>query len=238
TGTVTGTGTPGFTTTTTGVASTNGDITLCNNAGTMALNAVVNAGTGTVRLNSAGGVSQTAVITGANLGVRASGDVALDQAVNSVSGTFAASNAAANKVIRFQDGLAFSTGTVLGVAGTCFKIDTTGVVSNNGDVTVCNKAGTVALTAIVNAGTGTVRLNSAGGITQGTAITAANLGIQAAGNVILDQIANQITANFAANDTSTGSAVRFFNATGFNTNTVTGVAGTCFATDTNRVGTA
>jgi hypothetical protein len=234
-GTVTGTGTPGFTTTTTGVASTNGDIALCNNAGNMALDAVVNAGTGTVRLNSAGGISETAVITGANLGVRASGDVTLDQAVNSVSGIVAASNAAANKVIRFQDGLAFSTGTVLGVAGTCFTTDTTGVVSNNGDVTLCNKAGTLALTATVNAGTGTVRLNSGGGITQGTAITAANLGIQAAGDVVLDLLTNNIAANFAASNSGSGNVVRFLdaNSTGFSVGQVG--AANCFAGATGVV---
>ena len=134
----------------------------------MALGAAVNAGTATVRLNSGTGLSQTAagVITGANLGVRAVGDVTLDVANNNVSGTLAANNTGAGNIISFLDNSGFTVGTV--PADTLFTA-ITGVTSNNGNITLGNLAGSQSLQAAVNAGTATVRLSSAGGVSQNAA---------------------------------------------------------------------
>jgi hypothetical protein len=232
TGTVAGVAGTCFTATITGVTSTKGDITLCNDAGTLAINAAVDAGTGTAMLASGAGISQTAAITAANLGVRASGDVALDQATNEISGSFAAADAGLNNVVRFLDGVGFSTGTINGVAGTCFPTTTAGVVSDKGDITLCAMTGGIAIGTQVNAGTGDVRLSAAGDITQSAAITATNLGVRTTGAVRLTGLANQVTGVFAANAT----AVAFQDGPTFSLGTVAGVAGTCFTTDTTGVG--
>jgi hypothetical protein len=211
-------------------ATPKGDITLCSKAGSIAVQATLAAAAGTVRLSSAAGISQTAAgeIDATNLGIRAAGDVALDQKASMVTGTFAAANSGANNVVRFLDDSSFGTGTVLGVAKTCFTMDTTGVSSADGDITLCTNGASLALNAAVNAGKGAARLSSSGGISQTAAITAMNLAVQAADDVTLDQATNSVTGVFAANDTGSLKVIRFLDGSGFSTGTVNGVAGTCF----------
>ncbi len=232
-------GVPGtaFATDTTGVSSTDGDVTLCTVAGSLQLKQGVQAGSVTVRLSSAAAITQTASggISSKDLGIQAMGDITLDVGANQLTGNLAARDGAGGSVIRFANTGALSTGKVLGVAGTCFTTDTTGVTSTNGDISLCNSTGSMALNAEVNAGNNIVRLSSGGGITQQAAITGSGLGVRAAGDVALDQVTNQISSKFAANDSKTGSVVRFLNQGSFSTDAIAGVAGTCFATDTTGV---
>src|SRR5439155_1656773 len=133
-------------------------------------------------------------ITAANLAVRAAGNIDLCQVANTVTGTFAAADTAASAFIRFLDTSGFTVGTI--AADVCAQ-GATGVVSNNGDVSLVSQAGPLTLTnAITTAPTGggastaTVRLNSGAALTQTTvanggvgAITAASLAVRAAGNI-------------------------------------------------------
>src|SRR5207249_200235 len=80
-----------FPTTVTGVSTTNGDITLCADAGSLSLNQAVNAGSAMVRLKAGGTISATTAITAAALGVRSvSGDIDLDNVINAIATTLAA----------------------------------------------------------------------------------------------------------------------------------------------------
>src|SRR5207237_954001 len=119
--------------------------------------------------------------------------------------------------------------TVNTVAGDVCAAGATGVVTNNGDVDLVSTAGPITLTQAVNSGaasTATVRLNSGAAVSQTAggagAITAANLAVVAAGNVDLCQVANTVTGNFAALDTSAGPFGRFLDTSGFTVNTVAG----------------
>src|SRR5262249_11719800 len=151
-----------------------------------------------------------------------------------IATNFAASNSGSGNVVRFLNATGYTVATVTGVAGTCFATDTTGAASNNGDITLSDNAGTLALNAAVNAGTGTARLSSAGQVKQTSAgiITAANLGVRAAGAITLDQAVNAVSTVFAANDSASGTVIRFQNNNLLTTGTVNGVAGTSFATTT------
>jgi hypothetical protein len=195
-----------------GVTTSDGNIVL--NSPNLTFNAAVGAGTATVALTSGSTVSQSAagVITAGTLGTNGAGAITLDAAANQVSGTFAAENTpSAGAVIQFQDGVGFTVGTVgsIGLFNT-----TTGVMTTNGNITLCGLA--LTLTSAVNAGTADVRLTSLGGITQNGAgvITGANLGLIAAGPITLDGATNQVTGNLAANDTGAGAALRFLDGAG------------------------
>jgi hypothetical protein len=207
----------------TGVTSANGNITL--SGPNLALNAAVNAGTGAVRLASGGTVSQTAagLITAADLGVTANGAITLDGAVNRVSGTVAANDAAAGAVVQFQDGLGFTINSVaaLGQFG-----GATGIASANGDITLCGDG--ITIDQLTSAGTADVRLNSTAGISQNAAgvITGSNLGVHAAGAVLLDRATNQVTGNLAANDSAAGSPIQFLDGAGLTIGSETALS--CF----------
>src|SRR5262249_13459267 len=142
------------------------------------LNAAVTAGTATVRLNSGTTITQNAagIITAANLAAVAHGtiDLCVTGAPNQVTGTFAAdaTTGPAGSAVLFQNGPGFTVGTVPGDA--C-AAGATGVRGNNADIDLVSATGPLALNAAVNAGTGTVRLNSGTTVTQAAAgvITAA-----------------------------------------------------------------
>jgi hypothetical protein len=210
----------------TGVLSNNGNITLCGPS--LTLNAPVSSGTADVRLTSMNGISQSAtgVVTAANLGLRPAGAVTLDTATNQVSGIFAATDTAAGAAVQFKDGAGFTVGSETPLS--CFA-GATGVTTNNGNITLCGPLLTLANS--INAGSGTVGLTSAGAITEnaGVSIAAANLGVSAAGNVLLDAAgnANAVSGTFAASDTGAGSVIQFQNLAGFAVGTVAATG--CFA---------
>ncbi|HEY1379409.1 MAG TPA: VCBS repeat-containing protein [Gemmataceae bacterium] len=203
------------------------DVTICS-PGNIDLTAPVNATGGTARIQAGGSVTQTAAgtISAVNLGVRSGGsiDLCVAGAPNSVTGTFAAdaSGGPAGNFVHFLDATGYTVGTV--TASTCFTADAVGVRSNNGTIDLVNTAGDLTLLQPVNAGTGTVRLNSAGAVTQtpggAGAVTAGDLPVVASGNVDLCQVANTVTGNVAVSDTAAGAFVRFLDTAGFTVGTV------------------
>lgn len=214
------------------VISDNGDVTLSTTAGDITLNDVVGVGSGgTVRLQAAGAVMQTAAqIKATNLGVRAGGNISLV-----AGGTANEVNAVAlitsGGTVSFQDdsNLALTVGTV--TASGAFSTAVSGITAT-ADVTLCS-AGALTITQPIIAGANTVRLQSAGTMVQtasGT-ITAANLGVVAAGSVGLAVAGapNNISGIFAANTSGgpAGSFVQLLSAGPVTVGTVT--ATTCFA---------
>src|SRR5262249_43475266 len=155
--------------------------------GPITLAQAVNAGGGTVRINSGGAVAQTGgagVITAQNLVVRAAGNVDLSQVSNNVPGNFAALDTAAGAFLRFLDSAGFTVSTVGG--DSCAQ-GMTGIMTTNGDVSLRSTGGNLSIVQPINAGSGTIRLRSPGAVTQsgsGT-ITGSTLGVQAGGTVSL-----------------------------------------------------
>src|SRR5439155_4369846 len=149
------------------------------------ISASASTGVVTLNLGAQQGATEagTGTITGNQLlllGTGAAGSFTLGSnaatPVNAVN-TIAASTAAA---IVFKNGQALTVGTV----GTTMGITTT----NISDVTLCNTvAGNLTLANSINAGTATVRLDSAGTVSEtNTAIVTANtLGVRADGNISL-----------------------------------------------------
>ena len=221
-GTVTAAGC--FTADAVGVRSNNGAIDLVNTGGSFAFVQPINAGTGTVRINSAGAVTQTAgAITAGDLAVVANGTIGLCLigTPNVVGGNVAATSTAAGAAIQFLDASGFTVGTV--AADAC-AVGAVGVVAANGDIDLVSTAGPIVLTQAVNAGTGTVRINSGAAVTQtgggAGAITAGNLAVRANGTVDLCQVANTVAGMFAAQDTGAAAAVMFLDTVGITVGTV------------------
>src|SRR5207253_2510157 len=138
----------------------NGDILL--DAGTtLALNAAVNAGTGDARFVAKGDITQTAagIITADELGIRqesaAGGDITLTE--NNDVNTFAANNAFAGGTISFLDTDDLTIGSVSASPDALFSA-TSGVTTNNGDITVTSTDLTI--NQAVAAGTGNVLLTN------------------------------------------------------------------------------
>jgi hypothetical protein len=220
---------------TVGITSSNNDVTLC--APSIGLNQSITAGTGTVRLNTtAGDITENgaaATIVAANLGANApAGSISLTSA-NNVPGNVAFNSGG---TIDFMDVSAYTVGTVTASDNGCFPL-TTGFTSN-GNITICGPS--ITLTGPVNAGAAnTVRLSATtGGVTQnaGATITAANLGVNAAGGAItLTEPTNNITGMFAALDSSAavGSNVAFTDSVSFTVGSI-GALG-CFTTAVNGV---
>src|SRR5262249_43099164 len=186
---------------TNGITSGNGNVTLRNNAGLLTIGTAtagtgINAGGGTVRLQSAGGITQTAqgVITASALGVLAVGDVNLCGATNAVTGPFPANDTLAGKSVMFRDASGFTVGQVMNSG--IFASTVTGVMTTgNGDIDLVSTSGPITLAQAVNAGGGTVRINSGGAVAQtggAGVITAQNLVVRAAGNVDLSQVSNNV----------------------------------------------
>lgn len=175
-----------------------GSNNLTLNAGSVSLAGTMNAGTGTVRIVSAGAVTQTAgSISATSLGVRAAGAVTLNQS-NSVT-TFAANSSGGGSAVQYTDASGLDLGTVSALGA--FSA-TSGITTSNGDVLV-STGGALTIPQSISAGSGTVRLASTGAVTQsGGSITAGSLGVRGGGNLTLTRTANN-TGIFAAT-TSTG----------------------------------
>ena len=228
----------------TGVVTTGGDIDLVSTAGPIGLTQTVNAGTGTVRINSGGAVTQnaTGIITAADLAVVATGAINLcvAGALNAISGNVAASGAS----FMFLDGLGFIVGSV---ADDSCALGATGITTTGGDVDLVSAAGPIILTQPINAGAGTVRINSGGtdaigSVYQATGakagagtITAANLAVVANGIVNLCVAPNTVSGTFAAKDNTAGASVMFKDALGFTNGTVAADACAAGATGVTTV---
>jgi hypothetical protein len=225
-----------------GVKTNNGDVDLVNTAASnitliQAINTTPTGGgssTAMVRLDSAGGVTQTSggagAITALNLAVNAAGNVDLCQVANFVVG-FAAADTASTALVAFLDSDGFAVDSV--AADTCAP-GATGVVTNNGDVDLVGLGGIILTQAITTtpmgggSSTANVRLDSVGPIFQTSAmlggvgaITALNLAVNAAGNVDLCQVANVVPGAFAAADTGSNASVHFLDIPGFTVGAVT-----------------
>src|SRR5262249_58482764 len=152
-------------------AAGNGDIDLVNQPGTLPLAQPVSAGSGTVRINSATAVTQTAggagAVTGTNLAVLAGGSVDLCEVANAVPGKVAINTTSG--FVRFLDAVGYAVDTVTPAAGDlCFTATVTGVTTGagNGDITLGSEERRVGIARPVSAGSGTVRINSATAVTQ------------------------------------------------------------------------
>jgi hypothetical protein len=210
----------------------NHEATLCTILGDISITQPVNVGTATLRLSSAGAVTQatTGKITADSLGVVATGDIALDLAMpaNHVPNIVALNTGGA---IKFKDDVAFKVGMVGIGSSMCFG-GANGIGGNN--VEICS-AGDITLTAAVAAGGGTARIQAGGNVSQnmnGT-ITAMDLGVRANGNIDLcvPGAPNAVVGMFAADATGgpVGSFVHFLDGSGFTVGTVT--ASPCFTPD-------
>jgi len=197
---------------TTGVTTSNADITMATTTnGSLSLTQAIAAGTGTVRLSSAGAVSQNSsgTITAGALGViAAGGPVTLDQA-NAV-GTLAGSVGFAASDFRFNNtGTSLTVGTV--TASGPFA-GATGVTTNDGLIRLTTTtSGDLTLTQAVSAVNSGVALTAAGTISEsgsGLVSTSASLITTSAGGTTLGG-ANAI-ASFNATNT-TGGAISLTN---------------------------
>jgi fibronectin-binding autotransporter adhesin len=223
----------GFTPTATGMTGT--DLEVVTTAGRIQF-ARASTASGTFRVQADGGeVTQTggSVLSAANLGVRATGNVDLGNATNTVSGNFAAVSTGTG-FIAFLDAGGFTVGTV--AAGQFFTA-VTGVTTNDGLINL-NTSGDLTVTDVVTAvGTGrnvTLTTTAGGNVALNGIVTADGdvVNITSAGN-ITDSPANTVNNITAA--TINLNAVTGIGATGLN-GAVETTAATVNATNTTSGG--
>lgn len=143
---------------TNGITSNGADVILCTLAGDLSLNAPVNAGTGTVRLQAAANVTQSpapVAITANALGVRAGGVITLTSTANDVA-IFAAFTSSLGSAIQYTDATALTMDTV--TASACFTATTVGVVSTNGNI-ILTVGNALTINRNLTAGTAEITLN-------------------------------------------------------------------------------
>ena len=135
----------------------------------------LNAGAGTITLQSGGAVTQTAAITASGLRLLGGGTYILTNGSNDVT-TLAANTTG---TIQYTNANALSVGTVGA---------TTGITSGNNNITLTANTGNLTLNEVVNAGTGSVSLTAlTGSILDGNGgannLTAAAANLSAANNI-------------------------------------------------------
>jgi uncharacterized repeat protein (TIGR01451 family) len=199
-----------------GITTTNGDVNL--KSGMLTINQPIAVGTGNVRLNATGSLTQAAAgtITSAGLSVSGSTMSTVLEASNNV-GTLAAANTGPGGAITFNDAThALTIGTIAAspAGGDPSGLFTavTGITTSNGDANL--KSAGLTINQAIAAGTGNVRLVDAGSVSQAAAgtITAAGLSTSnSSGNTVLEAT-NHVTT-LAASGTSSGGAVTFNNGT-------------------------
>ena len=207
----------------TGITTNNGDVLLLLGGG-LTLNQAVAAGTGTIRVAAGGSITQASAgaLTTAALGLRAFGNIDLTTSTANDVGVFAAAQAAGGGKVKYRDVGDFTVGTVA-ADGALFAalngiVTTNGGTSTNGaaaatgnDVTLVG--GAIAVNQAINAGTATVRITAAGGVSQSAAgtLTAASLGIRntSAGGVDLTGVAGDQIGTFAAFNGAVGGALNY-----------------------------
>jgi hypothetical protein len=135
-----------------GIATGAGDITLCNQAGDLNIDAPITT-TGTVRLSSAGGIIQNAsgLITAGNLGLLAAGPITLDVVANQVATAFAANDTGAGNAVRFRNAGSLTIDQILPNA--CFNPAAVGVTANNAPF-VLTLGGALTVNQAINVGIG------------------------------------------------------------------------------------
>ena len=207
----------------TGITTNNGDVLLLLGGG-LAIDQAVAAGTGTIRGAAGGTITQASAgaLTTAALGLRAFGNIDLTTSTANDVGVFAAAQAAGGGKVKYRDVGDFTVGTVA-ADGALFAalngiVTTNGGTSTNGaaaatgnDVTLVG--GAIAVNQAINAGTATVRITAAGGVSQSAAgtLTAASLGIRntSAGGVDLTGVAGDQIGTFAAFNGTVGGALNY-----------------------------
>jgi hypothetical protein len=169
----------------------------------------------TVRLTAGGKLDQTpaGAITATNLGIIAGGPVHCCTADNVVSGTLAALVTLPGSSLGFSDTKTFTVAVV--PSDPCFA-GAAGVATNNGDITLAS-GGSLTLAQQVTAGGGVVRLGAGTSVAQTGVgiITGSDLGVLAGGDILLDQVANQIGKGSGVFAAKGGGKILFFNAYGF-----------------------
>lgn len=185
------------------ISGTSNNLSLLSTNGSMSLGASVSLGIGSLKLKSGGGITQSAGnISASSLEVDAGGAVSLNNA-NSVS-TIAATVSGGGFSYK-------SAGPI--VVGTVGLV--TGVSTSGGAVTL--DGSTIQISNVVNAGSGSLSLISAGSITQGTspieALTAGSLSVISASSASLFNDSNAV-GTFNVSSPGTGS-VTFANAGSF-----------------------
>ena len=148
---------------TAGITTGNGNLCLTLLAGDLQVNRAIDAGAGTVRLNLAGGVSQTTAgtITAEALGVVARGAVDLPEA-NDVN-TLAVRNELAGASVAFNDVDGFDVASV--TAGGCFASDVVGVSAIAGGSIRLTADADIRVTSLVESGVGPIDLVAGGNVT-------------------------------------------------------------------------
>ncbi len=142
-----------------GIRTFGQDITVVGGAGDLAVNAAVNAGAGTVRLQNDGGnviqdrVALAQITAGDLLANAIGGSVNLGHAGNSVSFNVAGTTTGANSSFRFRNNGAITVATVLGDTTTGVLPVVNGITTNNGDVALLAN-GPIHLTNRINAAAG------------------------------------------------------------------------------------
>jgi hypothetical protein len=221
---------------TSGITTAGADI-LFTETSAIAINQPLNAGTGIVRLVTAGGISESGAggVTASALGVinTFSGSVALPQANN--VGVFATSNSVNGGAITFVNGTtALTIDSVSADASGAFAA-TSGITAiGSGGVTL--SSGALSITQPISDATGTVRLVAAGNVSQSGMgiITAATLGVRhsTAGAVNLN-LANVGPTQFAATSSLSGASITFTSAQAVTVATVS--SNTQFSTTTGII---
>jgi|GEM_PF-1131716 len=170
--------------TTDGITTSNDDVTL-NTTGLLTIDQNISVGSGTVILNSAGGVDPVGAILASELLLTGTGTFDLSGA-NDV-GTLAAD---INGSLSYNDINTLTVGTVSG---------TSGITTSNDDVTL-NTGSTLTLSENIDVGSATLTLNpTAGGVTATAAsVTAGKLLLTGAGTYTLTNSSNDV-GTIAAN---------------------------------------
>lgn len=211
------------------------DVLLVTDTGSITIQDAILATSGTVRLLSVSGISQTGqgVIQAGRLAAinTSSGSINLNLG-NAVSGAVALRNDSTSN----DDGIVMVTGggpLTIGVvdsspAGFNSGQDLAGVTTGRDQDITLVTGGVLTLNREVNAGAGTVRLRSGSGMAQDAAgvITAGSLGVINTTNGSINlNAANLIATSFAGVNRATSGALTFRNSTGFAIESVSTITG-------------
>ncbi|ABK44673.1 filamentous hemagglutinin family outer membrane protein [Magnetococcus marinus MC-1] len=183
---------------TTGLTTSNSDVTLSSTAGVIALTQALSSGTGSMSVTGGGGVTSSTDLTAATLALAAT-----TGSIEQSSGTMSATTLS---LTASNGGITQSGGSITGT--------TVSLAAGSGGIT--QSSGTIQGTTLALGG-------GSGGITQsGGTVTATGLVITASGNVALTQTSNDVDT-LAAN--LTGGTLYFRDADDVTVGTVSGTSG-------------
>ena len=218
-----------------GVFATNRDIFLGASSGDITVSTGINAGTGTLKLSSGGGISQAAPgrITAGNLGLQAVGNVELAAAnpLNHITGAIALAASGPGSFIHFSSD---SNITIDSVAASGPFGGVAGIHTHDGDIDLIAVGASSSITvqqpistipASDDHGAAAIRLQAGAGITESGftgLITTDDLAVFAAGPVTLLTFSNIIRGHVSIIDTAAGQPVQFTALSDFTVGAVTG----------------